>query len=444
MSRRYRFLAEGIAFVLALLTISEIVWLRWHLEARASGPLPQEAYVWQRRWTPRVDEAVARAAGLANLVVLAAEADPGSDPPQVARVAVDWAQLVASRPGAGLALRILPFPGRFADRPQVRETLAALAAELATTARARGLSPSEIQLDYDCAETKLDDYRDLILAVRRAVAPLKVTLTALPSWLPHRRAFADLAAAADGYVLQVHSLAPPARPGDAALLCDPAAARQAVEAAARFHRPFRVALPTYGYLTAFRPDGSPLGLTAEGPASAWPAGTFLSAAASDASAMAGLVRLWTRDRPAELAGLLWFRLPASSDHRNWSWETFQAVVSGNLPPVHGEARAVASVTEPGLVDLALANPSASEASPPPKVRIRWRNTKLLAADGLAGYQARSVGTEELWLERSLASPGRRLSPGERRPVGWLRFAAPSAPEDLEVQSVAVVAAPTAP
>ena len=49
----------------------------------ASGPLRQEAYVWQRSWTPAVREAVRQANGISGFVVLAAEVDlrqgaPGS------------------------------------------------------------------------------------------------------------------------------------------------------------------------------------------------------------------------------------------------------------------------------------------------------------------------------------------------------------------------------
>ncbi len=433
MTRPSRRLTLVIVAFLAWVALGLLLRIRGN--DRATGPLPQEAYVWQRLWTPEVDQAVSHAGDLRNLIVLAAEIDLRQDPPRIARAAVDWRLLAAARPGAGLALRILPFPGRFADRPRGREAVLALATAVAASARAQGLSPAEIQLDYDCAESKLDDYRDFVLAVRRAVSPLRVTLTALPSWLTHRRSFAALAAAADGYVLQVHSLRAPEHPGDPGLLCDPTAARQAVERAVRFRRPFRVALPTYGYAAAFDRGGALLGLAAEGPARAWPAGAGVSPAVSDPAALAGLVRGWTRDRPRELSGLLWYRLPVAGDQRNWSAATFQAVRAGIAP--RGEVRAVIAATEPELFDLSLANASTADVPPPAALRVRWRNAKLLAADGLAGYRVRPGGIGavgaidaidppgELWLERPAADPGSSLRPGEKRPVGWLRFATPT-------------------
>jgi hypothetical protein len=63
-------------------------------------------------------------------------------------------------------------------------------------------------IDFDCAESKLDGYRVWVEAIQRRVAPLPVTITALPSWL-NSRAFQRLAAVATNYVLQVHSVERP-------------------------------------------------------------------------------------------------------------------------------------------------------------------------------------------------------------------------------------------
>ena len=109
----------------------------------------------------------------------------------------------------GAALRVTTFPSRFADEPRIVQLLAGIVRDLAAEGRAKGIALSEIQIDYDCPESKLDDYRALLPLLRKAAAPLPLTFTALPSWMGQRRAFGKLIAAADGYVLQVHSLAPP-------------------------------------------------------------------------------------------------------------------------------------------------------------------------------------------------------------------------------------------
>ena len=383
---------------------------------RASDPLPHDAYVWQRSWGPEVQAAIARADGLAGLTVLAAEIDPTEKP---ARVVIPGSAGVSPASNSGLALRIGSFPGRFTDDPALVSLILETAREILQNARTRGLSPSEIQIDYDCPESKLDDYVLLIRRLKEKIAPVPVTITALPSWLRHRRALRALVNEADGWVLQVHSVTPPGPRGEM-VLCDPAAAREAVERAARFGRPFRVALPTYGYAAAFDSSGKLLGLSAEGWPRRWPAGVTVREVRSDPAALAGLVRDWTADRPRELAGIVWYRLPVDGDRRNWSWPTLAAVMAGRVP--RPETRLVRREPAPGLIEIDLVNEGDGDASWPAAVRIRWKGEGLLAADALAGYRARGSAAGTLRIE---GSGDRLLRPGERRVIAWLRFTSPT-------------------
>lgn len=383
---------------------------------RASGPLRQEAYVWQRSWSPAVRASVVGARDFAGLVVLAAEVDLRGRSPRVVRIPLDTALKATGRP-VGAALRVTAFSSRFADEPRIARLVENLARKVTADARARGIGLSEIQIDYDCPESKLEDYAALLPALRKAVAPVPVTITALPAWMRQRRAFAGLIRAADGYVLQVHSLTPPAGPDVPIVLCDPSSARGWIEEAARFGRPFRVALPTYGYAAAFDSKGRLLGLSAEGPLLSWPEGVTLRAARTDPDAMAGLVRGWTRDRPAALAGILWYRLPVATDRLNWTLPTLRAVSRGETP--RADVRAEVREPEPGLAEIDLLNLGTADAAPPP-VWIRWRGSRLIAADGLAGYRVLDAGPSAARLEA--ASRGGVLRPGDRRTAAWLRFA----------------------
>jgi len=403
------------------------LWL--HNGRRASGPLPQEAYVWQRSWGPEIRRSVGETAretpALSGLVAFAAEVDLGVQPPRIARADLNFAALRRAGKAFGLALRIGPFsrPGAgraLADDPDAVRALAGLAKGIAAAAQAQKLPLREIQLDYDCPESRLGEYPLLIRAVRQAVAPVPVTITALPAWLRHRSDFTALIGSADGYVLQLHSLAPPRRFDAEVLLCDPAAARRAVDAAARFRRPFRVALPTYGYVVAFDSEGKVLGLSAEGPLLAWPRAAVLRVARSDPDTMAGLVREWTANRPAELAGILWYRLPNAADRLNWPWPAFRAVLAGRSPrrALRLEPRRI----EPGLVEVGLANSGEADALWPTPVTVTWAGAPLLACDGLAGYRVRAASRREIRLERDQTPWDHRFRPGERRLVAWLRFA----------------------
>ncbi|HEX9943168.1 MAG TPA: DUF3142 domain-containing protein [Thermoanaerobaculia bacterium] len=387
---------------------------------RAAGPLRQEAYVWQRSWTPAVQESVRQAKDFAGVVVLAAEADLRGPAPQVVRVPLDGEALRASGRPVGAAVRATAFPGRFADDPRLVRLLQDVVQDVAAEARRQGISLSEVQIDYDCPESKLEDYRDLLPALRKAASPVPLTITVLPTWIRQRRAFRELIQAADGYVLQLHSLVLPEKAGERVTLIEPRSAQGWAEEAARFRRPFRAALPTYGYEVVFDARGKPLGVLAEGLLLSWSPDVTVRTVRSDPKAMAGLIHGWTRDRPAELAGVLWYRLPVVGDRLNWTWPTLRAVMTGRAP--RAELRAVSRHPEPGLVEVDLLNAGEAEAAWPSPVRIRWDGEAPSAADGLAVYQIGSADRSEVRLKRSGAG---RLRPGERRTIAWLRFATPT-------------------
>ena len=389
---------------------------------KASGPLPQEAYVWQRDWTPAVRQSVRLASqDFSGLIVLAAEVDPRSQPPQVTRVPLDAAALKGYGKAVGAAIRIHTFPGLFADNPKLVEFLQGLVRSIKAEAQAKGISLSEIQIDYDCPESKVEDYPFLLSALRQAAKPVRLTLTALPTWLFWRHEFRTLIEAADGYVLQVHSLKPPEFAGDGdILLTEPQAARGVVKKAASYGRPFRVALPTYSYQAAYDARGHLIGLIAEGPLVSFAPGTTVRNARSDPAAMAGLVRDWTRERPKELTGILWYRLPVEGDRRNWTWPTLRAAMAGRVP--RSEVRAAVRKPEPGLVEVDITNPSEADAPWPSPVRIRWQGEAPIAMDSLTVYRIVSRSRSEITLVRSGAG---FLRPGARLPIVWLRFANPT-------------------
>jgi hypothetical protein len=327
------------------------VFFSW-LAPRTSGPLRQEVYVWQRAWTQPVRDAVGQhGTNFAEIAVLKAEISWSTNrQPQLTRVAVDYETLAKARRSVGIALRIGPYSGPFAppsgapamtnskapsalrsagavQDASVTDYLCNVAAGIVNEARTNRVPLAELQIDFDCAESKLDGYRVWIEAIQRRVAPLPVTITALPSWLDSR-AFQRLAAVTTNYVLQVHSAARPRSASAPFTLCDPRAARRAVERAGRIGVPFRVALPTYGYVLAFEPGGKFISLAAEGPRPNWPTNALLRTVESDALELAELVRGWTASRPEALRGVIWYRLPVATDKHNWSWPTLNAVMTG--------------------------------------------------------------------------------------------------------------------
>ncbi len=390
----------------------------------AAQSLPHQVYVWQRAWSPPVSEAVTEhAANFTETVVLLAEVSWKDKVPQITRADVDFPALAKTHCAVGLVLRVGPFKGELATNPPAVDFLASLAASLVAEARKNQIEPVELQIDFDCATAKLDDYRAWFAVVQKRLAPLPVTITALPSWL-ESPAFARLAAAATNYILQVHSLTKPEKINTPFLLCDPAVAKRAVAKAGEIGVPFRVALPTYTYIVAFNAAGKFVGLSAESPRSEWPAGTQLREMSADPLAMSSLVRDWNTNRPAAMRGVIWYRLPVAADNLNWRWPTLGAIVAGRKPreSFHATARRV----ESGLVEISLVNDGELDISSPLAVEARWSDARLMAGDGLRGFELAEQNVSAAKFENQLSQF--RLPAGERQIIGWLRL-----DQDREVQ-----------
>lgn len=410
------FIFAGLALMVLLLGLRS--------ERRTTGPLPHEVYVWQRAWTEPVRNAITEhGTNFAALAVLRAEVTWQEKQPHVVRVALDYPGLVRARRPVGIVLRIGPFSGPFTTNDPITVFLTDLAASLVTEAHVNGLPAAELQIDFDSAASKLDGYRVWVEAIQRRVAPLPATITALPSWLKSP-AFERLAVVATNYVLQVHSLERP-RSADAPFtLCDPRVASRAVERAGRIGVPFRVALPTYGYLLAFDADGKFLGLAAEGPRPNWPADARVREVHANPIELAQLVRDWTQNRPAALRGVIWYRLPVTSDNFNWRWPTLSAILESRLPreSLRVEARRV----EAGLVEIQLVNDGELDISSRLAVEVRWSTARLVAGDAQQGFE---LVEQYVSAARFQTQPAfRRLPAGERLTIGWLRF-----DRDCEVQ-----------
>lgn len=398
-----------------------LAWLVLIVAAPGVRGFTQELYVWQRRNGPEVTEALqAFAPRCDGFNVLAAEVSWREGRPRIVRTAPDFAALAALRRPVGLSLRVGAYPGPFAADDAAAQALAGLATELLAAARASGLEPAELQVDFDCAERKLGGYRLWLTALHGAAGKTPLVFTALPAWL-ESDGFAELAAVADGFVLQVHSLERPSGPDAPFTLCDPGRARRWAERAAAFARPFRVALPTYGYTLAFDRGGQFLSLAAEGPRPRWPADAQIRTVRADPEALAALARGLAAEPPAFCTGLLWFRLPVAGDRLNWDAITLATVLRGETPAAAlvVEARRV----EPGLMEIVVRNTGQTSEALPESLALVWpAEVRPAGGDGLAGYRLEFAPTGGGALTRvNKFSAETLLPPGRTAKVAWLRF-----------------------
>ncbi len=396
--------------IAALLCVAA-AWRAGHLHGeRASGPLRSECYVWQRAW----DEAVVTAvAGLpesfAGVAPLCAEISwNAAGQSSVARPALDFGALRASRRPVSAVLRIGPWE----PSQDAQAIVCAVAREIVLHMRSADVEPSELQVDFDCAASRLGAYRTWLAALREAVRPLPVHPTVLPSWLDHRE-FAALAQESGAFILQVHATEKPRASAPETALCEVASARKWTEKAGQLGVPFRVALPTYTYRVAFDPAGALLAIEAEGQPRAWPWGTVVRAFRPDAAQMARLVDDWKRDRPATLTGLIWYRLPVSTDTMNWRSQTLAAVMQGRAPA--SDLRVKKSGAQP--TDITLVNDGEAEENYPERIVAKCAGD-IEAADGVGGYRAEISG-DAVVFERLKEAASSTLAPGRQHPIGWV-------------------------
>lgn len=386
-----------------------------------SGPLPHDIYVWQRVWTPEVVKGLAQSRdSMQRFVVFAGQITLTATPPKIVSPDIDYEQLKKAGRPAGLALRVDPYSGPFrADDVAIR-SITQLARERLAEARRQGIDPVELHFDFDCAESKLDGYRIWLAAVREAVKPLPVYPTVLPSWLKHK-SFAQLAKESGEYILQVHCVAPPRTVSDTLMLTNPEQAAVWVKQAARIGVPFRVALPTYTYLVAFDAQGKPNGVSAEGPSARWREGSRVVRWEADPAELASLVFVWTHRRPTTMKGVIWYRLPVASDSFNWRWTTLAAVMQGRAPA--SDLRIEVSSDQPS--DVVISNHGERDEPLPGQIEATCEGAALTTADALAEYEIASQAPARVVFRLKPEAALSRLSPGTRRPIGWIRCEKPA-------------------
>jgi hypothetical protein len=362
-------------------------------------PLPHDAYVWQRVWTPKVVAAAQRSTDLVrSWRILLAEADRSG---RWSKVSLPWDELRATgRP----IVAVLRIDGRLDEG-----RMPALLDQVAAIVFGADGPLSGVEIDYDCPTSKLSTYARFLAGLRaRLPASLKLSITALPTWM-NSPDLERLVPPLDEVVLQVHAVDDPRRG-----LFSPTQAESWVRAfGRRIGRPFRVALPAYDVRVTWSRDGALASVEGEVAllTGAAPGETLRAAP----EAILAFLHTMQRAAPDNLVGIAWFRLPIDTDKRAWSPETWRAVLTDRLPP----AQLSASLVPAEAVDLwtvTLSNDGAVDALVPRRVRL---DPACAMADGANGF--RLIDGAPLALE---GSGNGRLRPHDTRVIGWARCTEP--------------------
>lgn len=365
-----------------------------------AAPLPHDAYVWQRAWTPHVISSVSRSSDIVRAWrLLLAEADASG---RWTAVRIPWPDIQATqRPMIG----VIRIDGRL-DEARIPAMLDQVVARVEPVAAAL----AGVEIDYDCPTSKLATYARFLAELRsRLPKPIKLSITALPTWMTSGD-LERLTRNLDEIVLQVHAVDDPRRG-----LFDPDQAERWVrEFDRRVHRPFRVALPAYDVRVTWRPDGRLASVEGEMPLRAGATdGDTLRASPEAVLKFLDAMRLGA---PEGLSGIAWFRLPTDADARAWSLQTWRAVIAGELPAVRLSAGLVPAERS-DLWTVTLSNDGPVDAALPRQVRL---DPACEAADGANGFRLAASGGP-LVLE---ATGNGRLRASRKRIIGWARCTEP--------------------
>jgi hypothetical protein len=367
-------------------------------ERQDAAPLDQQLYVWQRHWTPAHELALKDSRGdFSTLRVLALQAFPNAG---WSRARIDPALL---KQDARPLIAVIRLDGQLKalDEQQVTAQILQVLADW----QGQGLTLSGIEIDHDAGNARLPAYTEFLLHLRGALpASLPLSITALPAWLDSPQLPA-LLASVDSSVLQVHAVSDPRRG-----LFDPEQARRWAEAWGRVtDKPFYLALPAYGVALLPDADGAPV-VESEVPLER---GGQRRELLADPQQLSRLAKELREDRPAHLAGLIWFRLPLVNDRRAWSLSTLRAVARGEA--LSSQLSLTLSESN-GLYDIALNNRGNLDNAWPARISVKARDCE--GADALAGY-ALQQGPDLLTFTRQRDG---RLPAGGQRAIGWARCA----------------------
>jgi hypothetical protein len=364
----------------------------------AHGRLEQQAYIWQRQWSPAVvDAAVQGGSEFAGYRVLAGESSRNG---ALQEISPDLVALERTQQPVTAVLRI-----DGSEPPPSADALADRIAGIVRDWKAAGVRLAGVEIDHDCATAKLPAYARLLASLRTHWPQgLKLSITELPAWLDAPD-LPSLLATVDESVLQGHAVQAPANG-----LFDADAARRWIDRhAQRSPRAFRVALPAYGVKAGFDQQGRALGVEAEAPR---PLDGDVRELRVEPEQVAALLRGLEAARPPQLDGVAWFRLPTDQDRRAWSLQTLHAVIHGDsLRPV---VKISFDPDPNGARDLLLANVGGIDAPVPQVIVVAALGCD--AGDALDGFRLERAGDD--W--RFLATQPALVRAGRERRIGWLR------------------------
>lgn len=363
----------------------------------------QQAYIWQRVWTPQHQEALVQSHSLfSGLRVLGLQINHGED---LSKISVDTKMLQQDGRPIWFVVRL---DGQLPDIDSALVIKRLLS--LLRLWQQNGLTVVGVEIDYDSPTSKLETYKNFLKLLRSQLSQnLQISITLLPTWLSSTELPA-LVQQADISVLQVHAVLSPEKG-----LFDAKRANQWIKQYSGItSKPFYVALPAYG-IGLTRLQDQQLLVESETPLHL--AGKMQELSVEPQTMSDFLSQLRTHDTP-NFKGLIWFRLPLDGDRRAWSMPTLKAVILQQPLAVQWivDAQAQPSTNEQTtiLYDLVLRNRGQIDGRLPNEITLSTKRCQL--ADAVANYRLDHDGQNL----RFIRIHSQQLRAGQNQAIGWVR------------------------
>lgn len=358
--------------------------------------LPQDVYIWQKKWVDTLKPAIEQTIPyITGWRFLAGEYEPDG---QVIYPSVQFDLLQQTN----LPLTAVYRFDRLRPLPSANEVLSLITQSPAY----KTYHIQHIELDLDWPTSRLKLYIQLLQSLKTKLPEdIKLNITMIPDWM-HSPIFPELTEQIPNPVLQVHSVDNP-QSG----LFTPQNALAYIQKMNRLTRhDFYVALPTYGLKIQTTPTGNIYAIEGEND---FKSGNFGKELYSDPQKVRALIEALQENTPSHLKGIVWFRLPIANDKRNWSLDTWMAMIAHI--PLKGQiiTQEILDSNNPGSIKLTLVNQGNITLPLPKTVPLRCPK-----GDGFFPYQLTTTSKGQYSL--SLIQQSAPLNTHQQRVIGWMR------------------------
>jgi len=369
-------------------------------------------YIWQRSWDRYLDYSLSIIQEeTCHFTVLCGDLKFKEDKPVISLVDIKWPYFTQTETIVTLAFRINSQASKYFSTDKINliaDSIKDAVIKVVNSAPQNQIAG--IQFDYDCPTSKLKDYSRFIKIMKEKLPEFNISITALPTWLENND-FRELIQASDYYILQLHSFELPKNAEQARKIFPNDKAQFYVKRASNLKHPYYVSLPTYGYEVAFTKGGDFIGLRAENMPVLWSQDIKRNVVVTKPKDIFAFIQEIKKNKPNNLLGFYWFRIPLKSDEFNWDMKTLKCILSGKKPSIKLGIDLVSS--KDGLYEVYLINSGEQNVFKDVSFDINWSKDDLPLYDLMGRFQ-------EIKTENGIKISGPAPYVGQKILVCWFR------------------------